>query len=101
MNWALARPGKPLKVFSGEHHHHQNRRRHHHQHHCHHHLADRDLGHEDSTFGHCRHDILWSWINMVPLSHYNADDDDDEDDVGNMAFDDDDNDDDDDDDDED
>lgn len=25
----------------------------------------RDLGHEDSTFGHQRHDILWSWINMV------------------------------------
>jgi len=25
----------------------------------------RDLGHEDSTFGHQRHDVLWSWINMV------------------------------------
>jgi len=25
----------------------------------------RDLGHEDSTFGHRRHDILWSWINLV------------------------------------
>ena len=28
----------------------------------------RDLGHEDSTFGHQRHDVLWSWINMVRSS---------------------------------
>ena len=27
--------------------------------------ALRDLGHEDETFGHWRHDILWSWIDFL------------------------------------
>ena len=25
----------------------------------------RDLGYEDETFGHWKHDILWSWIDFV------------------------------------